>query len=150
MSPLAFGFDEAGAQKSMCLVNLDAAGHASITTIPFKPQRGVRVLTGTLAELLLMTASNDFIRPVLTDDVPRIDPMKQLRQKFPHACNLIYARDERMPDASLASADPAKAHQPIEIVSDFLRHVRDREISEAERDIVTCALTDIDTREATA
>jgi DNA repair protein SbcD/Mre11 len=149
-SPLAFGFDEAGAQKSMCLVNLDAAGHASITTIPFKPQRGVRVLTGTLTELLLMSASNDFIRPVLTDDSPRIDPMKQLRQKFPYACNLTYARDEKMPNASLASADPAKAHQPIEIVSDFLRHVRDRDISDAERDIVTCALTDIGTREATA
>jgi len=147
-SPLAFGFDEAGAQKSMCLVELDAAGNASITMIPFSPPRGVRVLTGTLADLLLMTASNDFIRPVLTDDAPRIDPMKQLREKFPYACNLTYARDEKMRDASLAAADPARAHQPIEIVIDFIKQVRDSEISDAERDLVIAALTDIQTVEA--
>lgn len=149
-APLAFGFDETRAQKSMCLVDLDGAGSAAILIIPFKPPRDVRVLTGTLADLLLMKPSNDFIRPVLTDDAPRIDPMKQLRQKFPYACNLSYARDEWMSDASLASADPARGHHPIEIVSEFLKQVRGREIVEPERNIVTHALADIDTREGTA
>lgn len=148
-APLAFGFDEAGAQKSMCLVDLDAAGSAATLSIPFEPKRGVRVLTGTLADLLLMAPSTDFIKPVLTDNAPRIDPMKQLRQKFPYACNLSYLRDEWVSDASLAWANPAKAHQPIEIASDFLMQVRGKEILEPERNIMTRALTDMDAREGT-
>ncbi len=89
-SPLAFGFDESDCQKSMSLVEIDAVGRATIETVPFEPIRRVRVLRGRHAELLLAERSDDFIKVVLTDDVPVIDGMKRIRDVFPNACELLY------------------------------------------------------------
>ena len=79
-SPLAFGYDEADASKSMSLVDLAADGSVNILEIPFKPLREIRVLRGKLADLIASgTPSKDFIKVVLTDESSLIDPMKKIR-----------------------------------------------------------------------
>ncbi len=88
-SPLAFGFDETDSEKSMSLIEMDAAGQVSVEVLPFKPVRRARVLRGKHAELLLSDPSSDFIKAELTDDAPVIDGMKRLRDVFPNACELV-------------------------------------------------------------
>ena len=139
-SPLAFGFDESDCQKSMSLVEIDAVGQTTIETIPFEPIRRVRVLKGRHAELLLADRSDDFIKVVLTDDVPVIDGMKRIREIFPNACELVYERNEHAPEIkSLAGRDLAVA-SPVEVIGDFLEHVREDGISENELAVVASAL----------
>ena len=139
-SPLVFGFDEADCVKSMSLVEIDAAGKSTIEAIPFEPVRSARVLRGKLAELLLAEPSEDFIKVVLTDDAPVIDGMKRIRQVFPYACELVYERDERASEIkSLGGRVPAVAN-PIEVIGDFLEHVRDDRLSEAELEVVASTL----------
>lgn len=146
-SPLAFGFDEADAEKSMTLVEIDGSGEAMVETIPFSPARRVRVLRGTLAELLLADPSPDFIRAVLTDEHPLIDPMKRLRAVFPNACQLSYARDEKVSELKPLSRRPVKLADPVEMIGDFLDHVRDERLREAEEAVVGAALHDLRARE---
>jgi exonuclease SbcD len=139
-APLALGFDEAGEAKSMTLVDLDAAGTADIRLIPFVPARGVRVLRGTLAELLHAAPSADFVRAVLIDAAPLIDPMKRLREVFPNACELAYARDERAPEVKSAPMTTARLADPVAMIDDFLDQVRGEPLTAAERVQVEAAL----------
>lgn len=89
-APLAFGFDEAGAEKSFVLLQL-SAGAPEITLIPIRARRQVRALDGAFDDLLKSPPSDDFIKITLTDSAPVIDAMKRLRAVFPNACHLSYA-----------------------------------------------------------
>ncbi|MGO4683678.1 exonuclease SbcCD subunit D [Hyphomicrobium sp. 2TAF46] len=139
-SPLAFGFDEADAAKSMSLVEIDVAGKTTIEDIPFKPLRGVRILKGKHAELLLAKPSDNFVKAVLTDETPVIDAMKRLRAVFPNACDLTYQREERAPEIKSLAGTGARAADPIEVIGDFLNFVRNDPMTDTERAIVAPAL----------
>ncbi|MER8833234.1 exonuclease SbcCD subunit D C-terminal domain-containing protein [Mesorhizobium sp. M0909] len=147
-SPLAFGFDEAGHEKSMCLVDLDAYRAVAITMIPFVPLRSARVLRGHLDDLLAGTPSNDIIKVILADEVPRIDPMKRLREIYPHACQLTYARDERPIHATLPEPIDLKAAQPMDVIGDFLQQVRRARLSAAELPLISSVLHEFEQKEA--
>jgi len=133
-APLAFGFDEAGSEKSMTVVDLKAEG-VDIHTVPFRPIRQVHSLTGAFAELLAGTPSEDFIQAILTDENPLIDPMKRLRATYPNACHLAYARQARALETKLLGSGRI-AFTPIEMVDDFMKVVRGREPNAAEVAIV--------------
>ncbi|MGE5267187.1 MAG: exonuclease SbcCD subunit D, partial [Deltaproteobacteria bacterium] len=81
-APLPFGFDEEGNQKSIALVDLDAAGDVAVELIPLRPRRGVRTLRGRLDELLRLDPSDDFLNVILNDEGRLIEPMKRLRERF--------------------------------------------------------------------
>ena len=129
-APLAFGFDEAGQEKSMTIVDLHAQGR-DIRTVPFRPLRQVRSLTGSFAELLAGTPSDDFIQAILSDEMPLIDPMKRLRAVYPNACHLAYARQARAPETRALGAGRA-AIPPIDMIGDFLAAMRGRAPDAAE------------------
>ena len=114
----------------MTIVDLNVES-VEIRTVPFRPLRKVRSLTGAFADLLAGTPSEDFIQAILTDKIPLIDPMKRLRATYPNACHLAYSRQERSPENMSLGAGRA-AVTPIEMVSDFLKAVRGREPDGAE------------------
>ena len=133
-APLAFGFDEAGNEKSMAIVDLTPEG-VEIRTIPFRPIRQVRSLTGAFSDLLEGTPSEDFIQAILTDTNPLVDPMKRLRATYPNACHLAYARQAHAAETKMQGVGRA-AITPIEMVGDFIMVVRGREPNEDEVAIV--------------
>lgn len=139
-SPLAFGFDEADTEKSMSLIKMGAEGQVSVEPLPFSPIRRARVLRGKHAELLLADPSTDFIKAVLTDDAPVIDGMKRLREVFPNACELVYARDERPIEMKSALRPTVAAADPIDVVRSFLIEVGLENFSEAEQGLVAASL----------
>ena len=133
-APLALGFDESGAQKSFCLVDMDAYGDVCIEEIPVKPLRELKVLKGNFAELLAsQKASEDFFRIILTDLEHQIDPAKRLREIFPNFCSLEYAKDsEEIGEAALQNDLEATLPTPEAVIKSFLKQVRNSEISEQE------------------
>jgi DNA repair protein SbcD/Mre11 len=142
-SPLAFGFDEAGSEKSMSIVEIDGAGKVTIEAIPFFPTRQVRTLRGKYAELLLANPSADLVKAVLTDDTPIIDAMKRLRVVFPNACELAYEREERAAEVKSLDARATKLADPLEVVGDFLDFVRDDRMTDDEQRVVATALQEV-------
>ena len=124
----------------MTVIELDGNGAVSLRLLPFKPLRQVRTLRGKLAELLAGPPSQDFIKAVLTDDAPQIDAMKRLRAVYPNACQLSYERHERAPELKAMTASTARLSDPIDLIGDFIQHVRGEGPTEAEIDVLTAAL----------
>lgn len=123
-SPLAFNFDEEGQEKSLTLIDLAADGSIETTSIPLAPRRKVRTIRGKLDELVAApTGSDDFIRVVLTDETPQIEPMKRIRALYPNAVQLSYERTERTLEEKLGEGRAA-IDAPEKLVSDFLEFVR--------------------------
>ncbi len=149
-APLAFGFDEADEAKSISLVDLDGGGVATVRTIPFTPLRGVRTLRGKMTELLLSERSTDLVNVVLTDELPLVDPMKQLREVFPNACHLSYARDERKPDNGSRLPDQSRINDPRQVIGDFVALVRGEAPDEAELELVDSGLFSLHDEETAA
>jgi exonuclease SbcD len=139
-SPLAFGFDEEGNNKSMALVNLDRDGSSKIRLVPFQPLRQVRTLRGRLDDLIAKVGTaarpQDFVKIVLTDSERRIDPMKRIRDVYPNACSLTYERDEAR--VRLKSTVPSRlaVTDPARLIADFLDSTRGCPPSDAEKAII--------------
>ena len=64
-SPLATSVSEAGQQKGILAVELLEKGRAEIRTLPLKPMRQVRLIEGSLEEVLAQSCS-DYVTVVLT------------------------------------------------------------------------------------
>jgi exonuclease SbcD len=152
-SPLAFGFDEADAEKSMTLITLGADGVTSLECLPFSPKRKVRVLTGAFAQLMAdaqNTPSEDFVKLVLTDAGAILDAVGQIRPHYPNTLALAYARDAvdgEQPGATLA----ARHTDPVAVVEEFFAAVRpDPPLTESEKQVVVRALGELQHAEAAA
>lgn len=149
-APLAFTFDEETCAKSLSLVELDADGRAEVSRIPITPLRRVRTLRGTLAEILTQPASEDFIRPLLSDPVRLVEPMKRIRERFPNACALSYERDLVTALRVVGPARPTSTAEPAQVVSDFMTLVRGQPPSAAENGILASYLGNLDAAEEVA
>ncbi len=140
-SPLAFGFDESDAKKSMSLIDMDASGDITMTEIPFTPIRQVRILRGKLSDLLASgEPSDDFVKVILTDENRLIDPMKQIRGLYPNASALSYERDETPHNVKTTNVVTSSLTQPTEVINEFLTHVRGSAKTEQEAAIIDASL----------
>lgn len=149
-SPLAFGFDEEGDEKSMALVDIDSTGAVVTQLIPFAPLRHMRTVRGLLDALLeeaRKCPSDDFVRIVLTDPERRIDAMKRMRELYPNACNLAYERETPLELKSLAGRRLSEL-LPAAVVAQFIELTIGRPLSERETAIVAAELTEVPDRMA--
>lgn len=139
-APLAFGFDEAGQEKSMSLVELHGDGSTSVELIKFVPRRQVRRLRGLLSELIAAPEPClDIVKVVLTDPQPMIEPMKRIREVYPNAVQLSYEWDTAVAAGTGPQLTP-RLQSPAEVVTGFLEQVRGDPISLAEAELVAARL----------
>jgi len=125
-SPLPYSFSEAGHAKQAWLVDLDARGLSGVRAVPLPVPRQLRVLTGTLEELLAdpahAPAEECFVSARLTDPARPVDPMRRLQQRFPHCVHLEWTGaaggDGRSYQERLRGRDD------LEVAREFVRHVR--------------------------
>lgn len=89
-TPLACSVSEAGQTKGIVMVELLEKGRLNTEIIPLKPLREVRVVKGSLDEVL-DKASDDYVTVILTDEVADVDTGDRIRDKFP---NLLEIRKE--------------------------------------------------------
>lgn len=140
-SPLAFGFDESDVEKTMSLVDMSDDGAVTVTELPFAPIRRVRTLRGKLSDLIASgETSEDFIKIILTDEGRLIDPMKQVRGLYPNASALSYERDETIHDVAHSDVVKAALNKPVDVIAEFLTHVRGDSQNEAETAIIDRSL----------
>jgi exonuclease SbcD len=142
-SPMAFGFDEAGAEKSVLLVDLGPDGMSAVEKRALKPRRAVRVIEGELAELISAAGGvpcDDFVKAILHDQGELVDPMGRLRTVYPFALQ-IERRARHAADVA-ARVSPARARRaPLEVIDAFLQDVRaGAGLTEAEREAARDAL----------
>ncbi|MGY1604096.1 exonuclease SbcCD subunit D [Geodermatophilus sp. SYSU D00815] len=142
-SPLAYSFGEAGQQKQVWLVDLDAGGLADVRAVPVPTPRSLTVLTGQLEELLAdpghAAVEEHFVSVRLTDPVRPADPMRRLRTRFPHCVHLEWVAETGTPDGR-SYRERLRGRSDREVVDEFLGHVRGATASPAEQRLVDRAL----------
>lgn len=100
-TPLSCSVSEAGQQKGILMVDIKEKEKApEITVLPLMPLRQVRVVKGSLEEVL-QQKSQDYVTVILTDkaDLDVIDMQDRLRLAFPYLLE-IRRENQRKADYS--------------------------------------------------
>lgn len=91
-SLLKYSFAEAGTDKSVTLVDLDARGQVRLERIPLRPRHDVQCVAGTFEELLERlpegACAQDYLRVTLADKEPVLDAMARLRRVYPNCLHV--------------------------------------------------------------
>ena len=131
-SLMKYSFNEADQAKSISLVELDAEG-AKIERIALIPRRDLRILEGTLQELISAGANDpgkeDFILARLTDTGALLDAMNRLRMAYPNALNIDHGNSSGIG----TGLDSGQNHLQVKIedlFSGFYKDVTGKEIDE--------------------
>lgn len=84
-TPLACSVSEAEQTKGILMVELFEKGNVQIQVLPLEPLRKVKIVKGSLEEVLLK-ACDDYVRVVLTDklECDYMDMRDRLNQAFPY------------------------------------------------------------------
>jgi exonuclease SbcD len=96
-----YSFDEAAEDKTVEVVEIDGAGAVRRESVPLRPRRDVRQVSGRFADLLrgpgLAGAApglfepgdpNDYLLVTLLDDGPVLEAMARLREVYPNILSL--------------------------------------------------------------
>lgn len=134
-TPLACSVSEAGQQKGIIMVEMmEKSAEVKTTVLPLEPLRQVRVVKGTLEEVLKQ-ACKDYVTVILTDkvDLDVIDMQERIRIAFP---NLLEIRRETLRKADYSRDFAAEENlDPFELCCAFLKNLDDGE-KEILRDVI--------------
>ena len=140
-SPLKYSFSEWRHKKSVTIVELKEKGIVSLEQIPLQPIHDLREIRGTLSSLLQPEVvaqgdPQDYLRVILTDEIPPYDPLGQLRQVYPNLLRLDFERNEVAAMESITAAQDVEEKTIMELFSDFYEMANDRSMNEAERAVM--------------
>lgn len=85
-SPLKYSASEAYSRKSVSMVEINGKNDVDVREIPLKPLRELRSIKGTIAEVLAMEDSDDYVYVELKDRGSNIE--SRLSQKFSRLCQI--------------------------------------------------------------
>lgn len=128
-TPLACSVSEVGQQKGVIMVEIgekDSKTSVKITVLPLKPLREVRIIKGSLEEVLAQ-ACEDFVTVILTDrvDLDIMDMQDRIRMAFPY---LLEIRREVLRKADYSEQLMVdKEQDPFELCCSFLKDLDDEE-----------------------
>lgn len=125
-TPLACSVSEAGQQKGIIMVEMGSKNSVKTTILPLKPLREVRIIKGSLEDVLAQ-ACEDFVTVILTDkvDLDIMDMQDRIRMAFPY---LLEIRREVLRKADYSDQMMAEKEQdPFKLCCSFLKDLNDEE-----------------------
>lgn len=125
-TPLACSVSEAGQQKGIIMVEMESKNSVKTTILPLKPLREVRIIKGSLEDVLAQ-ACEDFVTVILTDkvDLDIMDMQDRIRIAFPY---LLEIRREVLRKADYSDQMMAEKEQdPFKLCCSFLKDLDDEE-----------------------
>ncbi len=123
-SLLKYSFSEVEHSKGVLLVDL--AETTRVTHLPIHPMRDMRIIEGTLQELIdrgrVDPKAEDYILARLTDTADLLEPMARLREVYPNTLELQRPEFIRTSGSRLVT-DVGVNRSEIEIFNDFFSQV---------------------------
>lgn len=125
-TPLACSVSEAQQQKGIIMVEMGVKGEVKTTILPLGPLRQVKVVKGTLEEVL-KESCKDYVTVILTDkaDLDVIDMQERIRLAFP---NLLEIRRENQRKTDYTrTLQTEELLDPYELCCSFLKDLDEEE-----------------------
>jgi exonuclease SbcD len=140
-SPLPYSFTEAGHRKGAWLIDIGAGGALTDRWLELPVVRPLAVLTGSLAQVLIgnFEQLDAYLAVVLTDPVRPLEPMRRLRERYPHVLTVTW--DPGVGQVGhRATAAVGAVSTDIDILADFLLDCRGSAASATEQALLDDAL----------
>jgi exonuclease SbcD len=145
-APLHYSFGEQDKPRGSWLVDIDAEGLAEVEWLELPVPRRLVTLTGPLDELLSVERvaehAGDWVCAVYTDAVPQREPMRRLRESYPH-CAMVQHQPEVKAEVDERSYVQRlrTAITDADRIEAFLEHVRaGNGPTEAESELIRAVL----------
>lgn len=128
-APLHYSFGEQSKPRGSWLVELDAAGLASVDWLDLPVPRRLVTLTGTLDEIMsdenVAAHAGDWVCAVYTDALAQTEPMRRLRDRYPHCAMVQHQPSETAERIERSYVERLRgAVTDPERIEAFLEHVR--------------------------
>ena len=148
-SLLKYSLSEAGHEKSVSLVEIDAQGGVTVEAVPLGARHDLRRVKGELAALVAAgeadPAREDYVFATLTDPGALLDPVARLREVYPNVLGcersvLLAAGGAQVARARRRELDVSALFDDFfhevtgESLDDAARHAVEEVLEEAERD----------------
>ncbi len=143
-APLKYALSEAASSKKYYLVELREKGMVSVEPIPIHPSIDLRLLRGTLSELMSLPASDrdgDFLAVQLTDLEPVYDALQTLRTRYPRVVSVRRDRDMVQATPSLLPVSSIRKADPLTLFDRFCEEMTGFALTDREREDVRQAIS---------
>lgn len=138
-SPLKYSDSEAFSKKSVTMVEINGKNDVHITEIPLKPLRELRVIKGTIAEVLSSDDSDDYVYVELKDRGSNIE--SRLSQKFSRLCRIGFESVVETENKSRLTVDQIRSADISELFADFFKNVTNADaVSEEQMKLIREAI----------
>ncbi|MFN4213737.1 exonuclease SbcCD subunit D [Exiguobacterium sp.] len=129
-SLMKYSFSEASHVKSVDIIEWD--GEWTRRRRPLEARRDLRILTGTLDELLAPSfyqdeAVEDYLKIVLTDERALFDPMAKLRTVYPNILHLELELLRRQDETSRVEREKLDRRSVEDVYLDFFKAVHGKD-----------------------
>ena len=121
---LKYSFSECNHKKSITIVELREKGDVSVTTIPVKPLRDMRIMKGEYAVLMSKDSYDDenrkdYMKVILTDEQEIPEVMGKMRTVYPNIMMLEYDNKRTRTVSDIQGAKVVEQKKPIEYFKEF-------------------------------
>ncbi len=131
-SILKYSFSEQHQKKGVTLVELDVNGTATITPLPLKPLRDMRILEGEIVDIVEQGKTDpnadDYLMVRLTDTHAILDAMGKLREVYPNVLHLEKPGIMAVGEKKAMNREKLKRSE-IDMFRDFYSQVSDGVLS---------------------
>lgn len=148
-SILKYSFSEVNHCKGVQLIDIDSDGNTNIRFRELKPKRDLRIIEGTLEELLSPdtyrgTNSEDYIHAVLTDEGVLLDPIGKLRAVYPNILSMERGvAVNRNKDSRTSAGEGFKQKTKLELFKDFYESMTGSEFTPEKSKIIEKIISDL-------
>ncbi len=148
-SLLKYSFSEVNHTKGVTEVTLDAGGFVESRSIALKPKRDMRMIKGTLDEILqsarLDTQTEDFICAELLDKGVLYEPMRQLQEVYPNTLEIRrVTNNNKQGIGSEKSFHELHKQDVSELFDEFYQHVCTEPLNTEQQSLVKKVLEGLD------
>ena len=144
-SPLKYSFSEAAHKKSAVIVELDEKGDTEVRTVPLYPLHDMRLLEGTMEELMRLPYSEDYLWITIHDELVPPDARVTLSTNYPFMLKFSVVNSKTKMDLDVLASERVENKTVSELFSDFYRlQNNDQDLSEAHRKVLGKVLKEME------
>jgi len=138
-SILKYSFSEEKHKKSVTLVDINGQGHCDIEQIELQPLHDMRVLEGSLEDVLAQGESDpnneDYLLVRLTDSHAILDIMGKLRMVYPNVLHLERPGLKSTGEQRILLREQLKKGE-LSMFGDFFKQVRGEDLTDQQRNLI--------------